>query len=911
MASYIHGTFKDIKNNTIEVQIRSVNGSDEIVIGENANSSVFFDADPVVITSGVDDLFSVFFATQARITLQTKMYLGDILFSGNPTDVSVKIYRNDVIMFDGYAETDSFNQPWAHVIETFEINCVDKLSVLQSKYWTDTTDYSTLIADTGIYSFYQILQKIGFGQYNVYWDHSKKVDDDSAFDVCGVSLNVFLGESEDKIMSYAQILQSILQYLNLHIIQIGSDFYIFDWLKIQSNTVTWTALFGSGSPVVTGNKVVTKQCYSDDSTSLSMDDVYNQISLKCNCADIVDLIDSVLDTGDITNIYGDAGKGQLCLTECWYDGGSNYKDAGVFFRDSQMFTDENSISVSAADATAWHAKDWFMKWQTNSKWSLSYNNSVIDSFVQYEDETPTFQQSLMRLLYDNKFMPALIRMGSAPEINNNNQSRRGSPQMSNYLCISGCAGWGTTDNYCSQKFATKAALDAAIDDAIATAAGTNGMISFDSGSALNASPIDDDNLNFIIIGGKLSLEPHHCKTGTGPVGDIVRSSAGASWGRVKQWLQNNDLKYFGGHNYYSYVNGNLAHYQQVPWIGHYANTSNNADETRTINYVSPPVGGNVALSPTYFTQRWTYNQSKTSDGWSNEDTINKIPLMECELKIGDKYCVEDFTNLDVEGCPTFHWWTDEECETNGYPNKSFTIGINPAIGDYLFGKEFSLTNTADGRRLNYEGLAIPISKSDNLVGNVTFKIKRVLRAEWNTYVNIDEPRKTYIHIEGTQNLWAACSALWIKDFSLKFESNSASDNSESKDLVYMSNESQTFTKKKDDIEFDLNTQLTTTEAANLGMSSSVSYSNVINLNTNSGLEQLTAPNGTDRAERLYIDEYYKYYNEPKVIVHTQIHDNQNYSLLNSFQFPGFGQTLLINSERNLKYNSIDINCRQI
>ena len=487
--------------------------------------------------------------------------------------------------------------------------------------------------------------------------------------------------------------------------------------------------------------------------------------------------------------------------------------------------------------------------------------------------------------------------------------------MSNYLCISGCAGWGISENYCSRKFTDKAALDAAIDDAIATAAGTNGMISFDSGSALNASPIDDENLNFIIIGGKLSLEPHHCKTGVaGPShSDIIRASAGASWGAIKEWLSHDyDLKWFGGHNYYSNTNGTKAHYQQVPWIGHYANTSNNVDETTTINYVSPPVGGNVALDDYHYKNKWTYNQSKTSEGWTSEDTINKIALLECELKIGEKYCVEDFTNLDIEGCPTFHWWTAEECETNGYPNKSFTIGFNPAIGDYIFGKEYSLTNTADGRRLNYEGLAIPIAKSDNLVGNVSFKIKSVLPCDFNGYFHIAKSSsQSYVHYEGTQNLWAACSALWVKDFSLKFESNSASDNSESKDLVYMSDESQSFTKKKDDIEFDLNTQLTTTEAANLGMSSSVSYSNVININTNSGLEQLTAPNGTDRAERLYIDEYYKYYNEPKVIVHTQIHDNQNYSLLNTFQFPGFGQTLLINSERNLKYNTIDINCRQI
>ncbi len=331
----------------------------------------------------------------------------------------------------------------------------------------------------------------------------------------------------------------------------------------------------------------------------------------------------------------------------------------------------------------------------------------------------------------------------------------------------------------------------------------------------------------------------------------------------------------------------------------------------SVNYVSPPVGGNVALDDYYYQQKFTYNQSKTADGWSSEDTINKIPLLECQLQIGEKYCVEDTDNLDVEGCPTFHWWTASEAEANGYSNKSFSIGINPAIGDYIFGKEYSLTNTADGRRLNYSGMAIPIKKSDNLVGEVSFKILRVLPVEWNVFVNIKVPKESYRHIEGTRNLWAACSALWIKDFSLKFESNSASDNtSGDKDLIYMSDVSSDFKKKKDDIEFTLNTQLTTAEAAQLGMASSVSYSNVINLNTDSALEAITAPNGTGRAERLFVDQYYNYYHEPKVILGTQIH-NIGYSIFNTFSVSGFGKMLTLSIEENLKRNVVDINCRQI
>jgi len=48
--AYLHGTFKDRKNNTIEVQIRNAVGSGNIVIGEDHSSEVFFSDDPIEIS---------------------------------------------------------------------------------------------------------------------------------------------------------------------------------------------------------------------------------------------------------------------------------------------------------------------------------------------------------------------------------------------------------------------------------------------------------------------------------------------------------------------------------------------------------------------------------------------------------------------------------------------------------------------------------------------------------------------------------------------------------------------------------------------------------------------------------------------------------------------------------------------
>jgi len=46
-----------------------------------------------------------------------------------------------------------------------------------------------------------------------------------------------------------------------------------------------------------------------------------------------------------------------------------------------------------------------------------------------------------------------------------------------------------------------------------------------------------------------------------------------------------------------------------------------------------------------------YQYNYSSDG-STSDTYNKIPILECQMKIGDKYLVENTYNLNG-GKPTY------------------------------------------------------------------------------------------------------------------------------------------------------------------------------------------------------------------------------------------------------------------
>lgn len=168
-------------------------------------------------------------------------------------------------------------------------------------------------------------------------------------------------------------------------------------------------------------------------------------------------------------------------------------------------------------------------------------------------------------------------------------------------------------------------------------------------------------------------------------------------------------------------------------------------------------------SATYNTDKPTYNSTgsyfqpwtkdKAAKGLKFEyssvgdstDKFSKLPILECELKIGSKYCVE--TVLDVYGDSRFEWLTLEEIKarpdltykdvdgTTKYKT-TMSLGINPKIGDYIVGMEHSLQNTID-YTMNLdgkEGTAIPIKQSDRLSGRVSFKILAPIQLVWDNIV---------------------------------------------------------------------------------------------------------------------------------------------------------------------------------
>lgn len=945
--TYIHGTFKDYYDNDIEVEFRSDNGDEEILIGDTDGADIFFSGDePVVISFDASDLFNTIIMKKCSINLVSKIYLGNKIFAGNSEDIRVKVFKNNVLIFSGFVEPCSYTQPWSHQYESFTVQCTDYLGTLKYKYLTDYDSYENLVADANIYTFKQYINRLMLNNFgSVMYDGSKKIGDVSAFDLCGVSLNVFLGDGEDKTFSFENILKEILQYLNLHIIQEGENFYIFDWKTVQNNSATWEALYGTLNSLTLSDIQITQSMYSSDETNISMSDIYNQVQVKCDLQNIDEIVSSPLDSDMIDWKYPSR---QMFMTEYWalfdpnepanWDKYPNSVKAFTGLVTSSMTEIYNSIDPSTAiNYDNWYARDWYVKMLYNPKWTLSYKNQNIEELMDKSGNNYINQHKIMKLLRQERFFPALVEISKLTDpLSPTNFKRSGKQSRDNYMVIS------INGNYDNSE-----AESTNIDTANQQASG-NGLLTF-SGDSGSFSPNSSDDTNYILFQGKLAFAPIIKNSGWGTWATRSSGAGGSQHPNpiiTHRWVRVRDNS---ADNTFEDIKRAAVGYEPTPEIGPSSQTVySNTTFQGIIDQI--PDGNSVPYTDSstcfYAKQFWTSEQSNGAPQPANNELFmypfvdikeyqqypysysregkltsmyDKVPILECEMKIGDKYLVENTYDRNNKK-PLYEWLTIDECpylkDDNGsdtsVKKNTFTIGIDPNIGDPIIGKEYELASTIEGKLTDETGTAIPITYEDALTGPVSFKIKGIVNLTWDG-VTVRNP-ELFEHTAwglNYENILSQCSAIWIKDFNVRFipgNKGIEAKNNE-KDLVYISDEQDRYIKKKDDIEFKINTMPDVETTTSLGISSNVSYTNVINTSTNQAVSEITDGVNTDIAEKLYVDQYWNYYNSPKIIMDTDIHNN-GYSIFNTFTVGGFGKMLTTGMTLNIKEDTVHITGRQ-
>lgn len=765
----------------------------------------------------------------------------------------------------------------------------------------------------------------------VYYDSSKKyVNEHEIFDELSIDPKVWMGDEVDDMSPNDEIVNDIMKYLNLHIIQIGYDFYIFDWNTIKDGGyIQWYEIYDNQTKTDTNTLInVDVDQYKSADTNISMAEVYNQLKATCTIDKFDDVIKSPFEDSDL---YSNYLRPQLYMREHVVEGTARYP-ANEFAR---IILNKDYVPQGdqwASSITDSYFVEWWMQVMQNDKWHFKLNgNDCYENNVYHDGNGVYYNQwQLLQYINNTPFASGIIKWGHGDKRNWKNWTQiENISSFDTYLVI-GVHGNGENDkhNYVNGSF-----VNGTPHPSVSDLQNCGMSIEYTDTTEINYSPTDDETTNYLVFSGKFVLQPFIQKTGSygeykdpsktvrvfenghyydiyanydnylklrddnnnfqdcyntlynlSPVGAMDLNDSG--WDQKGYDYLFHNKKWVG-----SKKNDEGRYYQQLYYDTQYSGVNVTPREARTKLLLSPPVDyGDIF-------KLYKYELGKES--FYQNDVIGLVPVFECELMIGDKYCVETF---DEKGESIYQWLTSDELPTyiddvsgQVIKKQTFSLGFNPKDGDYIIGTEHEFKNTVNTSMglESVSGTAIPIKKSDAVSGEIRFRIVGLINTYWN---NAKGARRhpTWFRKEILTNndvpILSHVRSVLIKGFDVKFKSdNGGYTVQEDKDLIYCSAETDMYVNIKDDIEFKINTALTSEEAYRAKTTTTINRNNVIYYPTGERILNFTN-NITDevaKAEQHYIDAYWREYNTPRVIIETDLNHDTDVYEFNKYHFNYF------------------------
>lgn len=915
---YIHGSFLNQQGDTITVHIVTGNDRTQTIEIGTEKADVYFSDDPAEIENEVNDTFDVLLRNSAKIRLLCGNLITN-LFSTSCRDAVVNIYKNDTCIFAGFIEPQTLSQPYNNRWDELELNCIDALSALQYSKYKNVgalgVIYAFVKAEAVQRSFYdiatEILQGVTegldiLGNQNIkfWYDGSKAVDAQTAnrYQVLrqlSISDLLFMGDDESDVWQQDEVLEELLKYLNLHIVQDGFNFYIFSWesVKATPDKIIWHDIVAN-STKTTAQQAVTIALanVADCDTTISIGDVYNQLLLTAKVEDIESVIESPLDDDLLVSPYINKQK---YLTEYSSDG-----EGKTAYNAFYAMTHDQKTTYGAGAIT-----DWYVQVMRNKQWTFPMKGNTDIDIVDYFGSEGTKQHALPDWLGQAPGA-AIMALGSVKmNTANDDNSPTSKVNMTNYLVVS--VNGNGVDNDENKTYPSVADIQKNIPYAVYTGNKAGGVF----------SPSDDKTTNYIVLSGKVILNPIMRQTNTYT---NLHNEEWTTWppniekGMIYVWHQTVPSRNNGDGRYYT------RQYWQAETPDKEVSWHEGADSG-----FYPYTGEGP--------QEYEFKHSEVGD---SSDKISKVAVLACMLVIGDKCVVEktpdnDQGDTDENGKPIPYTNTPEnayknfvwkkfkersECQSDDeYYQQCFTIGFDPKIGDKLIGQEYDLQKTFSYKLgIDAEGIAIPITKGDKISGKVRFMILGPVNATWDV---ITRRHPTFFrHTKWSSSsvpLLAHVSSILIKSFEVKVYSDNGliSNGNDDNDIIYMSDTKETFVNKKDDLEFKINSALTATECAQLGVSNMVKLSTPLNISTGDGVLEVYDRNGNVKAkpEQIYVDSYYTEYHKPRIVMVQKLRDIDNVvSLFNHYRHEALNKEFFVQGiGRNLIEGRADLTLKEI
>ena len=895
------GNFYNNRGDEIKVVICTKGDNAKRVEIGNEKDGIFFTDDPVEITSQANDTFDHLLCYQASVRLLCRNFVPEF-FCSSCRDAVVNILRNGECIFVGYVEPQAFSQGYNEDYDEVELTCIDCLSALSYSNYRNVGAagvlYDALKGKAVQRTFYDIIAEIlndvgeaanymGGGTFKIMYDGSKALSNGTGEEIYNIFQNIsinellFFGDEEDDMWTQEDVLNEILKYLNLHIVQEGTTFYIFSWESIRKNSSLNLYRIDEGfekSIEIPTYRVGKDIEVADCDTKISIGETYNELLLTDNVTEVNDVIESPLDDDSLIA----AGNFQKYMTEYIAEGEGETAYKSMY----AMTTGRKETDWQDASQV-----DWFCwpKAVTNWKFYGIENGSRIDMYEKYPADG-TKQQDILNKGLTAGIGACVCAFGKIERKNGGNTSSLvTSVSMDNYLIIStmGRSGYPKEE-------------DILASCPVAEYTGNKSGGTF--------SPVDSDTINYIVISGKMVLNP--VMNVTDICDNMMHAASWNSyWHKTVPSRNNKDGRYYTRKYWKS------EQWNQEPVY------SDEANKIESSHSFYPYTG----TGP----QEHEYAYSAVGVA---TDTIKRVGLISCMLIIGDK-CVVECNKGDknaVGGTSQGEGDTDDfvwkkykersECASDDeYYAQSFTIGIDPELRDKIIGTEFEIRKNAPYTKgITAEGTAIPIRMSDHVSGSVQFKILGPVNAEWNEITR--RHPSFWRHTKWYQDshlLLQEINSIMLKEFKIEVVSDNGKIGavSDEKDIVYKSDTGESFVNRKDDLEFRFTTALTSKECKALGVNNAVKLSSPQNEATKNALADIYDRNQnlTDKPEKLYVDAYWQEWHEPRVVM-TQnvIEPKKGLSFASIFSVPVIGKRFYVQGiDRNLTEGTAVVTMREL
>lgn len=303
---------------------------------------------PVELTFGPDAFTTSMDGGSSTIYTPVKYQSGTIqvvakdyyfdLYASTPKENSVIVQELDAsgnvssTIWKGYVSCNVYDADYNFETESWDVECVDGLSVLKN------FDYTIIGNERGFASFTQLINKcLSTAGCYTKWYMSAATKDASyngnLIDSLYISESNFFDEDEEP-MKLNEVFEEILKYIGVTAVADGDNVYFMDYDAIRhGNNSYYEYNVGSSSSNTTvslsKSHLIGPNSYSSTGTRLSLDNVYSKVTVKDSLYPVKSIIPSLFEDEDLRNTHATATEENWnyeFTTSCVYGGKESWLD---------------------------------------------------------------------------------------------------------------------------------------------------------------------------------------------------------------------------------------------------------------------------------------------------------------------------------------------------------------------------------------------------------------------------------------------------------------------------------------------------------------------------------------------------------------------------------------------------------